>query len=107
MSRILAYEALPKGIQVEGPVAPSSMGGSDDQGERGRLPGESEAKVGRFVDVGVFPMGIDVRTLREKKRVALVIQTGFVLKDDQRAARRTILGSASQTTLPRYEVDRG
>ncbi|KAI6023022.1 glycosyltransferase family 20 protein [Pisolithus microcarpus] len=42
VSRILAYESLPKGIQVEGP--------------------------GRFVDVGVFPMGIDVHSLREKKR---------------------------------------
>lgn len=40
VSRILALEALPKGIQVEGD---------------------------RFVDVGVFPMGIDVGTLREKK----------------------------------------
>ncbi|KIK14071.1 hypothetical protein PISMIDRAFT_117708, partial [Pisolithus microcarpus 441] len=38
-SRILAYESLPKGIQVKG----------------------------RFVDVGVFPMGIDVHSLREKK----------------------------------------
>ncbi|OSX56690.1 glycosyltransferase family 20 protein [Postia placenta MAD-698-R-SB12] len=40
VSRILAAEALPKGIQV------------DD----------------RFVDVGVFPMGIDVVSLTEKKR---------------------------------------
>ncbi|KAH7922278.1 glycosyltransferase family 20 protein [Leucogyrophana mollusca] len=46
VSRILALEALPKGIQVEG------------------------AEHGRFVDVGVFPMGIDVGALREKKREA-------------------------------------
>jgi trehalose 6-phosphate synthase complex regulatory subunit len=44
VSRILAYEALPKGIQVEGGT------GS-----------------GRFVDVGVFPMGIDVSALKEKR----------------------------------------
>ncbi|EGO28773.1 glycosyltransferase family 20 protein [Serpula lacrymans var. lacrymans S7.9] len=44
VSRILALEALPKGIQVE-------TGGT-----------------GRFVDVGVIPMGIDVNALREKKR---------------------------------------
>jgi trehalose 6-phosphate synthase complex regulatory subunit len=40
VSRILSLEALPKGIQLEGD---------------------------RFVDVGVFPMGIDVGALREKK----------------------------------------
>lgn len=40
VSRILSLEALPKGIQVEGD---------------------------RFVDVGVFPMGIDVGALKEKK----------------------------------------
>jgi trehalose-6-phosphate synthase len=43
VSRILSYESLPKGIQVEG-------GGTS-----------------RFVDVGVFPMGIDFRALREKR----------------------------------------
>lgn len=43
VSRILALEALPKGIQVEG------------------------AGAGRFVDVGVFPMGIDVGALTQKK----------------------------------------
>jgi trehalose 6-phosphate synthase complex regulatory subunit len=46
VSRILSLEALPKGIQVEG------AGG----GERAR-----------FVDVGVFAMGIDVAALKEKK----------------------------------------
>lgn len=39
VSRILAAEALPKGIQLED----------------------------RFVDVGVFPMGIDVKSLTEKR----------------------------------------
>lgn len=43
VSRILALEALPKGIQLDGD---------------------------RFVDVGVFPMGIDVSALRAKKYFA-------------------------------------
>ncbi|KAF8494922.1 alpha-trehalose-phosphate synthase [Russula emetica] len=50
VSRILALETLPKGIQL------------DDH----------------FVDVGVFPVGIDVRALKEKRRdaeVALWVQT--------------------------------
>ncbi|KAG8215355.1 glycosyltransferase family 20 protein [Butyriboletus roseoflavus] len=51
VSRILALEALPKGIQVEGTLGTSTG-----------------ANKGRFVDVGVFPMGIDVNALREKKR---------------------------------------
>lgn len=50
VSRILALEALPKGIQVEGNFG-------------------SGSPKGRFVDVGVFPMGIDVSALREKKWV--------------------------------------
>jgi trehalose 6-phosphate synthase/phosphatase len=41
VSRILALETLPKGIQL------------DDH----------------FVDVGVFPVGIDVKALKEKRRV--------------------------------------
>ena len=41
VSRILSAEALPKGIQLED----------------------------RFVDVGVFPMGIDVKALTEKRCV--------------------------------------
>jgi trehalose 6-phosphate synthase/phosphatase len=45
VSRILSLEALPKGIQVE-----------------------SGSSGGRFVDVGVFPMGIDVGALKEKRR---------------------------------------
>ncbi|KAJ8489164.1 hypothetical protein ONZ45_g13684 [Pleurotus djamor] len=49
VSRILAFEALPKGIEIK-------------EGEEG--PGSR----GRFVDVGVFPMGIDVHQLREKIR---------------------------------------
>jgi trehalose 6-phosphate synthase complex regulatory subunit len=43
VSRILSLEALPKGIQIEG-----------NEG-------------GRFVDVGVFPMGINVKDLTMRK----------------------------------------
>ncbi|KAH8828196.1 alpha,alpha-trehalose-phosphate synthase [Flagelloscypha sp. PMI_526] len=49
VSRILTWEALPKGIQIP-----------DEESE-----GISR---GRFVDVGVFPIGIDVWGLREKKQ---------------------------------------
>jgi trehalose 6-phosphate synthase/phosphatase len=51
VSRILAVEALPKGIQVEYGI-----------------PGGAREGHGRFVDVGVFPMGIDVGALRERRR---------------------------------------
>ncbi|KAF8439720.1 glycosyltransferase family 20 protein [Boletus edulis BED1] len=51
VSRILALEALPKGIQVQGTFA---SGTGDHKG--------------RFVCVGVFPMGIDVNALQEKRR---------------------------------------
>jgi trehalose 6-phosphate synthase/phosphatase len=50
VSRILALEALPKGIQLE-----------------------SGTSGGRFVDVGVFPMGIDVGALKEKRCVACLL----------------------------------
>ena len=52
VSCILALEALPKGIQIE-----ASLGSGT---------GDHKA---RFVDVGVFPMGIGVKTLQEKKWV--------------------------------------
>ena len=61
VSRILSAEALPKGIQMED----------------------------RFVDVGVFPIGIDVRALTEKRYVCVrrflrarvhLQSTGVILK---------------------------
>lgn len=58
VSRILSYEALPKGIQVA-----DGEGGNPVEGE-GKEKSETR---GRFVDVGVFPMGIDVGKLKEKK----------------------------------------
>ena len=45
VSRCLGVEAVPRGVWI----------------------GEGEGGGGRFVDVGVFPMGIDVGSLTEKK----------------------------------------
>ncbi|KAG1793553.1 glycosyltransferase family 20 protein [Suillus plorans] len=59
VSRILAVEALPKGIQV-GFLPRSDV-------EYG-IPGGAREGHGRFVDVGIFPMGIDVGALRERRR---------------------------------------
>jgi trehalose 6-phosphate synthase/phosphatase len=47
VSRIVAYQALPRSIQL-----------SENEGEGRRL---------RFVDVSMFPTGIDVQQLKEKK----------------------------------------
>ncbi|EDR09311.1 alpha,alpha-trehalose-phosphate synthase [Laccaria bicolor S238N-H82] len=73
VSRILAYEALPKGIQVpEVHSAQADLGSDvvrDGLGERGR-----------FVDVGVFPMGIDVKQLQVRKKEADVAEWVQVLK---------------------------
>ncbi|KAJ7693561.1 alpha,alpha-trehalose-phosphate synthase [Mycena rosella] len=60
VSRIMAYEALPRGIQLN--------------------EGEGEGRRMRFVDVGVFPMGIDVQQLEEKKREPDVAEWVQVLK---------------------------
>ncbi|KAI6030132.1 hypothetical protein EDC04DRAFT_3091835 [Pisolithus marmoratus] len=67
VSRIPAYESLPKGIQVEGPVAPASTGRDAEKKWNDSAEGRKGKEKGRFVDVGVFPMGIDVNSLREKK----------------------------------------
>ncbi|KAG6913660.1 hypothetical protein DXG01_005280, partial [Tephrocybe rancida] len=58
VSRILAYEALPKGIQV-----------ADGDGAAGedKVGADGQRARGRFVDVSVFPMGIDVNQLKQKK----------------------------------------
>lgn len=68
VSRILAYEALPKGIQVEGPVPPVSAGGDADGEWTDSADEKKDKESGRFVDVGVFAMGIDVNALKEKRR---------------------------------------
>ena len=54
VSRILALEALPSGIPIEGTLARAT-----------------NAHKGRFIDVGVFPMGIDVKALQKKKNSLL------------------------------------
>lgn len=60
VSRILSVEALPKGIQIPDDGFPTHVGVEpkvrDGNQERGR-----------FVDVGAFPMGIDVQQLRIRK----------------------------------------
>ncbi|KAG5642279.1 hypothetical protein DXG03_003056 [Asterophora parasitica] len=61
VSRILAYEALPKGIQV------LDGDGAAGEAEGPAVGADGKHARGRFVDVGVFPMGIDVWALKEKK----------------------------------------
>ncbi|KAJ7071405.1 alpha,alpha-trehalose-phosphate synthase [Mycena amicta] len=60
VSRIMSYEALPRGIQL--------------------VEGQGESRRSRFVDVGVFPMGIDVQQLHEKRRDPDVAEWVQVLK---------------------------
>ncbi|KAI5985763.1 glycosyl transferase [Pisolithus albus] len=67
VSRILEYESVPRSIQVEGPVALVSIGGEAEKEWRESAEGKKTKEKGRFVDVGVFPMGIDVHALSEKK----------------------------------------
>ncbi|RDB18114.1 putative alpha,alpha-trehalose-phosphate synthase [UDP-forming] subunit [Hypsizygus marmoreus] len=61
VSRIMAYEALPKGIQV----ADGDGAAGEEKGKA--VDADGKHARGRFVDVGVFPMGIDVWQLKEKK----------------------------------------
>ncbi|EKM52411.1 glycosyltransferase family 20 protein [Phanerochaete carnosa HHB-10118-sp] len=63
VSRILSAEALPKGIQLED----------------------------RFVDVGVFPMGIDVQSMNEKRRDPEVAEWVKALKQ-RYAGMKLIVG---------------
>ncbi|KIY70060.1 glycosyltransferase family 20 protein [Cylindrobasidium torrendii FP15055 ss-10] len=63
-SRILAVEALPRGVQMPP--------------EEGAATGDEES--GHFVDVGVYPMGIDVGLFRERKRDPEVAEWLQVLK---------------------------
>ncbi|KAK0200593.1 glycosyltransferase family 20 protein [Desarmillaria ectypa] len=73
-SRILAVEALPRGIQL-----------------MAEEEGSSEEGKGRFVDVGVYPMGIDVALLRERKREPEVSEWIAVLKQ-RYAGMKLIVG---------------
>ncbi|KAK0492831.1 alpha,alpha-trehalose-phosphate synthase [Armillaria luteobubalina] len=73
-SRILAVEALPRGIQLM-----AEEEGSSQEGK------------GRFVDVGVYPMGIDVALLRERRREPEVAEWIAVLKQ-RYAGMKLIVG---------------
>ncbi|KAF8636145.1 hypothetical protein AX17_003758 [Amanita inopinata Kibby_2008] len=81
VSRILAYEALPKGIQI---VADTENDTSDannfQNGKSAHAAGMGTAGMGRFVDVGAFPMGIDVWGLKQKKQEPEVKEWVQVLK---------------------------
>jgi trehalose-6-phosphate synthase len=72
VARILSLETVPKGIQLhanvgEGIAWLSATGGESLQyQESDRVGG---AGGGRFVDVGAFAMGIDVKALKEKRQV--------------------------------------
>jgi trehalose 6-phosphate synthase complex regulatory subunit len=67
VSRILSFEALPKGIQVsEGEGLPTAAGSATSAGGEAKVRDGSQER-GRFVDVGVFPMGIDVKQLHIRK----------------------------------------
>ena len=75
VSRIMAYEASPKGIQVpegeqSGTVKNLANGANGHVVLTNGTTGETTR--GRFVDVGAFPMGIDVRALKEKQWVAIL-----------------------------------
>ena len=68
VSRILAYEALPKGIQIITDTETDHNGPNNFKNGKTRdEAGMGTASMGQFVDVGVFPMGIDVAALKEKK----------------------------------------
>ena len=72
VSRVLVYEALPRGIQVSEVQTAQAEGGGiirDGLGERER-----------FVDVGVLPMGIDVKQLQLRKKEADVAEWVQVVK---------------------------
>jgi trehalose 6-phosphate synthase/phosphatase len=78
VSRIMAYEALPRGIEVpEGDEGAGGAGEGKVLGKvgAGKVKDGKEAR-GRFVDVGVFPMGIDVKALKEK-RFAIILPLFF------------------------------
>ncbi|ESK86149.1 glycosyltransferase family 20 protein [Moniliophthora roreri MCA 2997] len=81
-SRILSVEALPRGTQLSSSVPTATENGQEDE-KRAQTPQEEELSSaksaasiagttgehgkGRFVDVGVFPMGIDVNQLKSRK----------------------------------------
>ncbi|KAF8718268.1 hypothetical protein AX14_011953 [Amanita brunnescens Koide BX004] len=92
VSRILAYEALPKGIQIitdteTDHTEPNNLRNGKVRDEAGM----GTASMGRFVDVGAFPMGIDVTALKEKKKNSEVREWVKVLKQ-RYAGMKMIVG---------------
>lgn len=80
VSRILGWEALPKGIAVgdgDGVGYKNKTGNGltnlrSDKDVKGLSDdGKQRVEQSRFVDVGVFAMGIDVKALKERKCVFL------------------------------------
>ncbi|TFK65857.1 alpha,alpha-trehalose-phosphate synthase [Pluteus cervinus] len=70
VSRILAYEALPKGIQIA----------DEDTAGPGKLRELGAGGRGRFVDVAAIPMGIDVGQMKQKLQEPDVAEWVQVLK---------------------------
>ncbi|KAF8809892.1 alpha,alpha-trehalose-phosphate synthase [Phlegmacium glaucopus] len=80
VSRILSFEALPKGIQIpEGEGLPGADGSTTNTGGEAKVRDGNQER-GRFVDVGVFPMGIDVKQLHIRKNEPEVAEWVQVLK---------------------------
>ncbi|KAF5329393.1 hypothetical protein D9619_009236 [Psilocybe cf. subviscida] len=78
VSRILSFEALPRGIQVpEG--AGLTVGDVDGEGVPSKVR-DGAVERGRFVDVNVFPMGIDVKALHNRRQEPEVAQWVNALK---------------------------
>ncbi|KAF8200267.1 alpha,alpha-trehalose-phosphate synthase [Pholiota molesta] len=83
VSRILSFEALPRGIQVpegEGLTVEEMLQKELGEEHKPRIVRDGVVERGRFVDVGVFPMGIDVRQLHNRKQDPEVIEWVKVLK---------------------------
>ncbi|KAJ7581039.1 glycosyltransferase family 20 protein [Mycena floridula] len=80
VSRILAVEASPRGIQLGAGFDKEDTGSSSKASLTSSSSITSIAGKGRFVDVGVFPMGIDVWQLKAKRRDPEVAEWVTLLK---------------------------
>ncbi|TFK27244.1 hypothetical protein FA15DRAFT_666537 [Coprinopsis marcescibilis] len=78
VSRILAFEALPKGIQLPEEKEDASGGTANGTSTPGRV--RELADQGRFVDVASVPIGIDVVQLKERMSEPEVDEWVQVLK---------------------------
>lgn len=93
VSRILSVETFPRGIQLSGEF--DSNFDASLQSSRVRLfdstSVSSVSRGGRFVDVGVFPMGIDVWQLKEKMHSPDVAEWTAILRQ-RYAGKRLLVG---------------